>query len=977
MNMTLIRLLGCKDGNDPSQWVDPDDPDWITDPEASGWIRDSANPNMWYNPDDPYGIESALESGMSLSQWQANSEQIIEETVNSEYQDRIDQETDPDRIAELEKARDDKIDSMKSELDDICKAYEQLYVREDEIKAKYGALIAAVPIPDPNDPDAVAQYLNKISELEAQRDAELDALYAQNDYPFNGSSPFDSLSVGSTVIAANLAPALSWEDQMNNMIKTDKDMIKLLNETIPAINLSMQTSMRTVAEFVLVQMLRDPRLPDDQAMKKYQAYIYIPQGLDPYASTSGSSILNDQQAIGSVSGGSPAANIFAPVYNTEPSERLFLQFGSSDEPGRNLHQFFPVADSNLNNSGHDACGLDQWFIRTGEAVNEKGVRPRTEGALGLQRGYKDANLNETGEGAVVLSPHAVDRGNHVVNLYLAGAGLTGFLESDDSPQSTSSVNQGNSLFRFLMTALSSFLGNILNELADVKASCGNKYGDGSFIPMCTASNEIYSLKAEYEWSSSKWLCIGKGKPSLFTYCLIFNKFDEVNCDLGYSRSRFMGKFKQKGKGHYHIPKWFCGFRPRYLGDVGLDPKGWIIQMSCMDMLPPIAGAIEGAKHGYMTHTLDVDHFLEPFRQLGTSDVSKKREDYESCVCFIDGLLTNRLNIDTGGASGIINGHARIYGDDKDVWDPETYVGEVVKPWILSEKFFSGAGTIVIGAAMKHENPFVQMLGMLQMDENIIDGKSVLSAFDPPSYSGLRVGVNRVSAGNYMWTMSAARAGVRRVRRGGTFDRKRMYQVVYDPTSDPENLHFANQPYRYKLDSQSQPGNSLNQSNNPWEPYGNSGDSTHDPRCVLAGCVCHQTNEKQFQYVWNLCELDWDATLLPIRYAGCEAKLAGFGDNESYQERMNNIESIVNVSDVEDSHHIRNFCGNGNNWAWTPASDSGTNAGNVNPMNPDNPNNTGWNPLDPSSEDDVKLDSLLPDGIHKVDLQNLMKRRRIL
>lgn len=979
MNQDLIRLLGCIDGNDKSQWYDPDDPDNPIDPETSGWIRDPDNPNMWYDPEDPYGVDRDLESGMTLDQWRQNSRQKIEDHVNDKYQDRIDRETDPDKIAELEAARDAEIVSLESDL--------ELIYGEKVIEQKYNLMIDALPEPDPNDMDAVSKYWSQVEDLEGQKNAEIEAFRASNGLTF--ADP--SLSDGSTVLAASLTPPQpgNYEAQLKQMIETDKQMIQLLNETLPAINLSMHSSMETVAEFVLVQMLRDPRLPDDRALKKYQAYIYIPQGLDPYSATSQSLNVNEHLAIGNVSGGSSAVSIFDPVYNTEPDERLFLQFGSTRDPQRKLHQFFPVADSTVQGAG----GLDQWFVRTGEEAGADGVRQRTEGALGFQRGYKDTNLNETGAG---VFGHSVDRGNHIANLYLAGTTIFG--ESDDSSRSASGAS-GNVLFNFIKGFLDTLLGDISRKFCDIQPSCGNTHSDKPFIPMCTSSKENSSLFSEYEWSSAKWYCIAKGKPTLFTYCLIFGGFHSVNCDLGYSKKRFFGKFKLKGRGHYHVPKWFCGYRPRYMGDVGsfdLDPKDWIVQIGLLDLLPLTVEPIEGPReatggyasgypgdnpdepekdyvHGYMERPLDLD-FLKPFEWL-MGDGSTRREDYESCVCFIDGFLTNGCNIKTGGASGVINGHARIYGDDKDVWEPETYIGTQVKPWILNENFFSGAGTIVIGAAMKHENPFVQLFSMAQPNDISISGKSVLSAFDPPSYSGLKIGADRISAGNYMWTMSAARAAVRRVRRDGLFDQERMYQVAYDPTSDPENLHFKNQPYRYNYDPNNN-NSSPSSGSSAWEPYDR--ESKHDPKCVLGGCVCSSVNTKQFQYVWNLCELDWDATLLPLRYAGCEAKLKGFDDSENYQSRIESIERMVNVPSESSPDHMRNFCGNGDNWEWVPdTSQPGTTAGNVNPMNPDNPNNTGWNPLDPSTDDSIKLDSLLPDGVNKLNLQELMRQNRIL
>ena len=364
----------------------------------------------------------------------------------------------------------------------------------------------------------------------------------------------------------------------------------------------------------------------------------------------------------------------------------------------------------------------------------------------------------------------------------------------------------------------------------------------------------------------------------------------------------------------------------------------------------------------MEKTTDFSEFKRPFDDVFKKEQDRKkvtRSTYESCTPFIDGMLMTLENFGTGDKGpGLINGHARIYGDDKEVWDADTYVGKVAKPWVLSENFFSGAGTIVVGVAMKHENPFVQMLTMLQQDGGMINGKSVLSAFDPPSYKGLKVNGDRISAGNCIWTMSAARAGVRRTRRNGVFDQERMYQVTYDPTSDPENMVYAekNGPYIYRTVAGTDDKAS-------WEKYGDG--ETHSPACVIGGCVCIG-NADRLRYVWNLCETDWDATLLPLRYAGAAAQLKNFENSATYGERK---QAFSNMD-------LQNYSGDGKNWTWAPAS-MNTSAGNENPMNPGSGSTTGWAPLDSSNTDNVKLESLLPDGEKKLNLEMLLRQNRIL
>ena len=155
------------------------------------------------------------------------------------------------------------------------------------------------------------------------------------------------------------------------------------------------------------------------------------------------------------------------------------------------------------------------------------------------------------------------------------------------------------------------------------------------------------------------------------------------------------------------------------------------------IFPPGSGEIKGRKHGYMGNTSDVGNFLKPLKPMTGGNHSFTREEYESCACNIDGTMAN-LDFKTGGSSGIINGHARIYGDDKEIFD-ERYIGERCEPWVLNRKFFEGEGTIVIGAAVKHRNPFVQIFtffgdeGYNYTDDSMSE-ITMFSAFDPVNKS---------------------------------------------------------------------------------------------------------------------------------------------------------------------------------------------------------------------------------------------------
>ena len=313
--------------------------------------------------------------------------------------------------------------------------------------------------------------------------------------------------------------------------------------------------------------------------------------------------------------------------------------------------------------------------------------------------------------------------------------------------------------------------------------------------------------------------------------------------------------------------------------------------------------------------------FEPISPLWHGRNSFNRDEYNSCAQFFDGTFNFSRGSDAW--PGFIRGHARIYGDDKKIFD-NRYVGARCKPWVLNERFFAGDGTIVVGAALVHKNPFARLFNFLHNDTyvqggNMRDGtggakKTVLSAFDIPK-------------GNSIWTMSAARAAVRRTRRNGAFDKERMYQITYDPLSDGENLAYVDNTQvigKAPKDTNGDDTPDIKKgSGYEWTSPDSYDSESHlsrardadNPRPIWNGCVC-DGNERAFKNVWNLCESDWDATLLPLRYAGRTARLYSrekkqfYGDNENKKDYKKRREAFANLSD--------DYVGAGTNWVWESA-----------------------------------------------------------
>lgn len=484
---------------------------------------------------------------------------------------------------------------------------------------------------------------------------------------------------------------------------------------------------------------------------------------------------------------------------------------------------------------------------------------------------------------------------------------------DDSSGDSSQLGAG--LGGFFSSLIGTIFTNLGDYLVDITPSCTHIHGDATFSPpMCKmAKSRRTGLVSQYRWASCKWYCLTKF--TAYLYSMIWND-GKIWCDrkkhlfhkIGHGR--FAIKFKARGIGHFGFPKWFCGRTP----DQPLKAKwGWLNDV--LHKFPPFPltnphddqyEIPEEDGHGYTSTPWDLEGFGKPFYPLlGTAPHSKgfARDDYRSCVPFVDGSF----NFWEGNKAyaGLVRGHARIYGDDKEIFD-NRYVGAKCMPWILNEKFFNGEGSIIVGAAKKFYNPFTQLIGFFGNEKAIADyNKSVLSAFKIPK-------------NNYMWTMSAARAGVRRHRRNSKFDKERMYHVTYDPIPDAASLHYHDDgsvllqynPQKDKWDGESADlGKKENELKEKYKPL------------VWDGCVCRTENKERFRDIWNLCESDWDATLLPLRYSCVGASLylpAASGRDrrifvkETIRERRNMVDAAYR-SNID-------CIGAGTNWVWTATSD---------------------------------------------------------
>lgn len=179
-----------------------------------------------------------------------------------------------------------------------------------------------------------------------------------------------------------------------------------------------------------------------------------------------------------------------------------------------------------------------------------------------------------------------------------------------------------------------------------------------------------------------------------------------------------------------------------------------------------------------------------------------------------------------------NGFARIYGDDKDICDEEHetyYCGAPAMPVVLNSLFYGSDGAVVVGLARRRRNPWALLLDGVAAAVGNDKSKAagIYSAFDP-------VGPDE----EYLVAFSAARAAHRfhphasGIPMAGPGE----YETRYDSVCEEAKFHFDRDvPGEYAR--------------------------------MQVGCVCNdQGNLNRLARCWNLCETDWDATLLPLRFA---------------------------------------------------------------------------------------------------------------
>lgn len=673
-------------------------------------------------------------------------------------------------------------------------------------------------------------------------------------------------------------------------IKAMKAAIVTCNALLPSINRKMASSIEKTAVRTLFENL--PRNPDgtvDRRMLDGCRWTVLGGASRPPEDYS--------SGLGGLGNVSPQMFLapkpyFSALRNTEEDELLFLnmadglpkRFGGGKMHDVRLVDYFADRDewSYLSASTHGlASGLDQWFIRCDpeeSAESDEVIVNRNFDKLrgGIVRAYKNANYDEGSSGASLLQKalagfgSGVHRGNYVCD-FLGEDAASDFRSKVFSPLLKVANGAKPSSFihpvkphrkkhkpitlKYLkkkakykaMKKAKTIVGNLFDEPAqavmkpmagllrkasnlasgflstlsslDVEPSCNNDRM--RFVDKCANVRDTTGLVSEWEWASAYWGCHWL---SIHIHIWI------VNYDYEYCAHPFVPMAAMhggtEGKGDAtdaYVEKWG--------NEWWCTPFQWVFPEIAVfrgDLGKKRSGKID--ENGYRSSFVSLDGDIP--KPCKAAD----HRGYSPVGWTYGGKRSNYL----------FKGFSRVYGDDAEIYD-SNYRGVPAQPWVLNEEFFKGAGSIVVGVARKQTNFFADLFDEEDRKKDILDRRSIFSAFTPADD---RQHFVALSAARAAWS---PRTGVGladgedsvNARR----DSPRRYEVRYDSVLDRR----------------------LGPNGRPSLPVDVPGLSESD-RSLLEqtgriGCVCGTPNTTaRLRRQWNLSQTDWDGVLLPLRHA---------------------------------------------------------------------------------------------------------------
>ena len=262
----------------------------------------------------------------------------------------------------------------------------------------------------------------------------------------------------------------------------------------------------------------------------------------------------------------------------------------------------------------------------------------------------------------------------------------------------------------------------------------------------------------------------------------------------------------------------------------------------------------------------------PHMSSNATKGSLTRADYghNSCAIGLDEVAFANTHGSKNNFPGYgFIGYARIYGDDQEIYKPEFYNTPRIMPIKLSGRFFQERIQIMV--AKRQKNPFWWMLGALDRNSRYKKegNRSIMSMFSPASLDDSEYHSNWIVA------VSAATAACR-VR-----DNNDAIYNAYSPTYHQISSGDVDFPLAQCSGADEQ-GIILN---SPiFEKVGTieQQKDIQKLRDKRVGCPHYYEKndiENRLKYSWNLCETDWNAVFVPVRYSS-ESYIATHGENRS-------------------------------------------------------------------------------------------------
>ena len=661
-----------------------------------------------------------------------------------------------------------------------------------------------------------------------------------------------------------------------------KNTIVSFNALLPTLNRQMAGAIEETAVRTLFENLpRDEDgLVDENVLRDCR-----------WTVAGGASRPPEQYASGLGGGGVSSAMCFSSVpyfsglNNTEEDELVFLNMADG-LPARRGHRkngnvrlvdYFSDADETAlrtTTARGLASGLDQWFIRCDpreSAVSDQVAVQRKFDTVrgGIVRAYKNANYEE-----------GASEGSWIQQKLLAGFG--------------SGIHRGNYVSDFtddLATdpadAVFKPIENVLDGLGDLssmwqlgkrpktKHRPWNKPKAKKWDGKKKARDMVHSI---IDPMIQKLLepvtgTIKRAHRLMTSALKQFGSLD-VKPSCVNDRLRFVDKCKNVrnttglvSEWQWASSYWFCNWcKVRGFSSVPWPSKNIMFQWCMHPHLPMAAmhGGRKDAKADSSLHTgTGTDSYPGDFKELAGagipfrwlipeikmfSEKGHSRKDYHSSFVFLDSDLPEScmhpLGVFGKRSNYVFKGFARVYGDDKAVYDGR-YQGVPCQPWVLNKNFFEGAGSIVVGIARKQRNVFDELFP--DRTDEIESPKSLYSAFNPADARQNFVALSVGRAGYAPRTGTGNADGADSIDAGRR--PARVYEVRYDSVLDRK---LGGPDHRPDL---------------PDVPGITPAVKDQVAGVGRIGCVCGTDNTThRLRHQWNLSQTDWDGVLLPLRHA---------------------------------------------------------------------------------------------------------------